>query len=167
MFQIQIYFLILGLFMLEVVAKEKLADYIGKELEAGDWFTITQDQVNTFADATLDHQFIHIDEEKAKETPFGGTIAHGFLTLSMLVHLTENCSIVPENIVMGVNYGFDKVRFINPVRVGSEVRAKVTIADVTHKDGGQILIKQAISVEIKGQDKPALIGEWLLMYVVA
>jgi acyl dehydratase len=167
MFQIQIYFLILGLFMLEVVAKEKLTDYIGKELEAGDWFTITQDQVNTFADATLDHQFIHIDEEKAKETPFGGTIAHGFLTLSMLVHLTENCSIVPENIVMGVNYGFDKVRFINPVRVGSEVRAKVTIADVTHKDGGQILIKQAISVEIKGQDKPALIGEWLLMYVVA
>jgi acyl dehydratase len=85
----------------------------------------------------------------------------------MLVHLTEKCSIVPENIVMGVNYGFDKVRFINPVRVGSEVRAKVTIADVTHKDGGQILIKQAISVEIKGQDKPALIGEWLLMYVVA
>jgi acyl dehydratase len=167
MFQIKIYFLILGLFMLEVVAKEKLADYIGKELDAGDWFTITQDQVNTFADATLDHQFIHIDEEKAKETPFGGTIAHGFLTLSMLVHLTENCSIVPENIVMGVNYGFDKVRFINPVRVGSEVRAKVTIADVTHKDGGQILIKQAISVEIKGQDKPALIGEWLLMYVVA
>ncbi|MFQ3323480.1 MAG: acyl dehydratase [Pseudomonadales bacterium] len=167
MFQIQIYFLILGLFMLEVVVKEKLADYIGKELDAGDWFTITQDQVNTFADATLDHQFIHIDEEKAKETPFGGTIAHGFLTLSMLVHLTENCSIVPENIVMGVNYGFDKVRFINPVRVGSEVRAKVTIADVTHKDGGQILIKQAISVEIKGQDKPALIGEWLLMYVVA
>ena len=153
--------------MLEVVAKEKLADYVGKELGAGDWFTVTQDQVNTFADATLDHQFIHIDEEKAKETPFGGTIAHGFLTLSMLVHLTENCSIVPENIVMGVNYGFDKVRFINPVRVGSEVRAKVTIADVTHKDGGQILIKQAISVEIKGQDKPALIGEWLLMYVVA
>jgi acyl dehydratase len=153
--------------MLEVVAKDKLTDYIGKELGAGDWFAVTQDQVNTFADATLDHQFIHIDEEKAKETPFGGTIAHGFLTLSMLVHLTEKCGVIPENVMMGVNYGFDKVRFINPVRVGSEIRAKVTIADVTHKDGGQILIKQAISVEIKGQEKPALIGEWLLMFVVA
>lgn len=85
----------------------------------------------------------------------------------MLVHLTEKCGVTPENIVMGVNYGFDKVRFINPVRVGSEIRAKVTIADVSHKDGGRVLIKQAVSVEIKGQDKPALIGEWLLMFVVA
>ena len=93
-------------------------------------------------------------------------IAHGFLTLSMLVYLTETCGIVPDNIVMGVNYGFDKVRFINPVRVGSDIRANITIADITDKGNGQILIKQALTIEIKGQDKPAVIAEWLLMYVV-
>ncbi|MFT5690811.1 MAG: acyl dehydratase [Oceanicoccus sp.] len=146
-----------------VVPKEELKDYIGKEMEPGEWFTIDQDRVNQFADVTIDHQFIHLDEEKAKQTPFGGTIAHGFLTLSLLSHLAAKSSLVPKEILMGVNYGFDKVRFLNPVRVGSEVRALVTIADVTEKNAGQYLIKQAISVEIKGQEKPALICEWLTM----
>ncbi len=146
-----------------VVPKAELANYIGKEMEPGEWFTIDQDRVNQFADVTVDHQFIHLDEEAAKKTPFGGTIAHGFLTLSLLTHLASKSSLVPKEILMGVNYGFEKVRFINPVRVGSEVRALVTIADVTEKNAGQYLIKQAISIEIKGQDKPALVCEWLIM----
>ncbi|MFT5580494.1 MAG: acyl dehydratase [Paraglaciecola psychrophila] len=146
-----------------VVPKAEMNNYIGKEMEPGAWFTIDQDRVNQFADVTVDHQFIHLDEEKAKMTPFGGTIAHGFLTLSLLSHLAGESSLVPEEIMMGVNYGFDKVRFLNPVRVGSEVRAVVTIADVTEKNPNQFLIKQAISVEIKGEEKPALICEWLTM----
>jgi acyl dehydratase len=146
-----------------VVPKAEMSNYIGKEMEPGAWFTIDQDRVNQFADVTVDHQFNHLDEEKAKMTPFGGTIAHGFLTLSLLSHLAGESSLVPEEIMMGVNYGFDKVRFLNPVRVGSEVRALVTIADVTEKNTNQFLIKQAISVEIKGEEKPALICEWLTM----
>lgn len=146
-----------------VVPKAEMNNYIGKDMEPGAWFTIDQDRVNQFADVTVDHQFIHLDEEKAKMTPFGGTIAHGFLTLSLLSHLAGESSLVPEEIMMGVNYGFDKVRFLNPVRVGSEVRAVVTIADVTEKNPNQFLIKQAISVEIKGEEKPALICEWLTM----
>jgi len=146
-----------------VVPKAELNNYIGKEMEPGAWFTIDQDRVNQFADVTVDHQFIHLDEEKAKLTPFGGTIAHGFLTLSLLSHLAGESSLVPEEVMMGVNYGFDKVRFLNPVKVGSEVRAVVTIADVTEKNPNQFLIKQAVSVEIKGEEKPALICEWLTM----
>lgn len=151
--------------MVIVVPKAELKDYIGKELEPGPWFSMDQDRVNQFADVTVDQQFIHVDPDKAKDTPFGGTIAHGFLSLSMLTHLTEECAVVPKEVAMGLNYGFDKVRFLNPVRVGSEIRACVTIADITEKNDNQFLVKQAITVEIKGVDKPALICEWLTMYV--
>ena len=151
--------------MTQVVPKAELASFIGKQLEPGEWFTIDQERINQFADVTVDHQFIHIDEEKAAQTPFGGTIAHGFLTLSMLSHLVEGCSLVPQEIVMGINYGFDKVRFLTPVRAGKRVRAINTIADVTEKDGGRYLIKQSIVVEIEGEDSPALIAEWLAMHV--
>ena len=152
--------------MLEVVAKEKLADYIGKELEAGDWFTVTQDQVNTFADATLDHQFIHIDPEKAKETSFGSTIAHGFLSLSMLSHFAESFGNVIEGTYMGVNYGFDKVRFIAPVKVNSRIRAHAKLLEMVEKKPGQFMSKTEISVEIEGQDKPALKAVWIGMLMV-
>jgi acyl dehydratase len=147
-----------------VVARSELASYKGKSLGAGPWFTIEQDRVNGFADVTVDHQFIHVDIEKAKQTPFGGTIAHGFLTLSLLVHLTEDIMLMPQEMVMAMNYGFDKIRFLSPVKTGSRVRAKTSVGDITDKESG-VLIKQIIEVEIEGSDKPALICEWLTMYV--
>jgi len=151
--------------MIIFVPKAELKDHIGDVLEPGPWFKVDQERVNQFAEVTIDSQFIHVDPEKAKDTPFGGTIAHGFLTLSLLTHLVEQSAIMPNEIAMGVNYGFDKVRFLNPVRVGSEIRACVTIADVTQKSENQFLIKQSITIEIKGVDKPAVICEWLAMYV--
>jgi acyl dehydratase len=149
----------------KVVPKEEMLDAIGTRFEPGEWIEVTQDRINTFADCTEDHQFIHVDEEAAKNTPFGGTIAHGFLTLSLLSKMAEGNGIVPENIVMGLNYGFDKVRFLAPVRAGKRVRANAQIADITEKDGNRFLIKQAISVEIEGEETPALIAEWLTMVV--
>lgn len=150
---------------IKVVPKEEMLDAIGTRFEPGEWIEVTQERINTFADCTEDHQFIHVDIEAAKETPFGGTIAHGFLTLSLLSKMAEGNGIVPENIVMGLNYGFDKVRFLAPVRAGKRVRANTVIADITEKDGGRFLIKQAISVEIEGEETPALVAEWLTMVV--
>lgn len=151
----------------QIVPKEEFTNYIGTVLEPGEWFEIGQQRINEFAECTEDRQFIHIDEEKAKDTPFGGTIAHGFLTLSMLSHIATQNGITPEGVVMGINYGFDKVRFLAPVRAGKRVRAHVTIDDITPKDGGRFLIKQAISVEIEGEETPALVAEWLSMVVTA
>jgi acyl dehydratase len=151
--------------MIIFVPKAEMTNHIGDVLEPGPWFLVDQQQVNQFADITIDRQFIHIDPDKAKDTPFGGTIAHGFLTLSMLTHLLAESAIVPNEIAMGLNYGFDKVRFLNPVKVGSEIRACATIADVSEKSENQILVKQSVTVEIKGVDRPALICEWLTMYV--
>jgi len=149
----------------KVVPKAEMLNAIGTRFEPGEWITIAQERINAFADCTEDHQFIHVDEEAAKNTPFGGTIAHGFLTLSMLTKMVEGIGIVPENIVMGLNYGFDKVRFLAPVGAGKRVRANVEIADVTQKDDNRFLIKQAITVEIDGEDTPALVAEWLTMVV--
>jgi acyl dehydratase len=151
---------------IKVVPKEELTNYIGEKLGAGEWFEIGQERINEFAECTEDRQFIHIDEEKAAQGPFGGTIAHGFLTLSMLPHIATQNGVVPENVVMGINYGFDKVRFLAPVRAGKRVRAHVEILDVTTKDGSRFLMKQGISVEIEGEETPALVAEWLSMVVV-
>ena len=106
-----------------------------------------------------------MDEEAAKNTPFGGTIAHGFLTLSLLSKLAEGNGIVPENVVMGINYGFDKVRFLAPVRAGKRVRSHAEISSVDQKDDNRFLTKQTISVEIEGEETPALVAEWLTMVV--
>ena len=149
---------------IRVVPKEQMADQVGDKT-VGEWITIDQDRINTFADCTEDHQFIHIDEEKAAQTPFGGTIAHGFLTLSMLVKMTEGEGIVPENIVMGINYGFDKVRFLAPVRAGKRVRAHRELVSVDQKDDNRFLLKHAVTVEIEGEETPALVAEWLGMMV--
>jgi acyl dehydratase len=151
----------------KVVPKDEMVKAIGTKFEPGEWLLINQDRINTFADCTDDHQFIHVDEAAAKNTPFGGTIAHGFLTLSLLSKLVEGHGIIPENVVMGLNYGFDKVRFLAPVRSGKRVRANVEVADVTRKDDNRFLIKQAISVEIEGEQTPALVAEWLTMVVTA
>ena len=108
-----------------------------------------------------------MDEERAAQTPFGGTIAHGFLTLSMLVKMSEEHGVFPENTVMGINYGFDKVRFLAPVRAGKRVRVHTEILDVTQKDDQRFLIKSAVTVEIEGEDTPALAAEWLSMVISA
>ena len=154
--------------MLKQLTKETMQGAVGKEIGVSDWFEVTQEDVNTFADVTRDQQFIHTDPVKAAETPFGGTIAHGFLSLSMLSHFAGNgCGVWIENATMGVNYGFDKVRFINPVRVGSKIRGRSNLISAIEKKPGQFLFKQEITVEIDGIEKPALIAEWLTMAVVA
>ena len=127
---------------------------------------ITQERINQFADATNDHQFIHVDPERAAQTPFGGPIAHGFLTLSLISHLTSETSVKPEGLVMGINYGSDKVRFLQPVRVGSRIRAQQKILEATEKNPGQWLIKTAVTIEIENSEKPALIAEFLAMLIV-
>lgn len=143
-------------------------DYIGKELGSSDWFDINQARINAFADATLDHQFIHVDEAAAKETPFGSTIAHGFLTLSLLPHLQASMDgfLCANNLKMAVNYGFDKLRFMAPVKVDKKVRARATLLEASERKPGQWLLKFEITVDIQGEEKPALIAEWLLMNFV-
>jgi len=150
---------------IQIVPKAEMANAVGTKYEPSEWIDITQDRINTFADCTEDHQFIHVDEEAAAKTPFGSTIAHGLLTLSLLPKLIEGRGVAPENVVMGLNYGFDKVRFLAPVRVGKRVRGHIEILSVDQKDDNRFLIKQGISVEIEGEDTPALVAEWLNMMV--
>ncbi len=153
--------------MTEVVAKEDVKNFIGKETGVSDWMNIDQDRINAFADVTNDHQFIHVDPEAAAKTPFGTTIAHGFLTLSLLTPLSTGASIKVKNTVMGINYGCDKVRFMSPVKVNSDIRARVKLVSVDEKPGNRLLIKNEITIEIKGEDRPALVAEWLSMIVVS
>ena len=145
--------------VVKVVPQEEMVNAVGTKFEPSAWIDVTQDRINTFADCTEDHQFIHVDEENAAKTPFGGTIAHGFLTLSLLSKMIEGNGIVPENTVMGLNYGFDKVRFLAPVKSGKRVRAHIEVASVDPKSGGRFLVKQAVSVEIEGEETPALVAE--------
>ena len=149
--------------MVNIVSKEELLASGGKDLGHSDWFEIDQERINAFADATLDHQFIHVDPAAAAKTPFGGTIAHGFLTLSMLPFLMKDLTMIPENVMMGVNYGFNSLRFINPVAVNSKIRAAATIKEVLEKKPGQFLVTYSVAIEIEGIDKPALVAEWLAM----
>jgi acyl dehydratase len=146
---------------LEVVPLDELKTRIGEEIGTSDWVQIDQDRIDAFADVTHDHQFIHVDPEAAKHTPFGTTIAHGYLTLSLLPYFMGQVSLLPEGLVMAMNYGSDKVRFLAPVKVGSRVRGRVKLVDVKEKAAGQILIKNEVAVEIEGEDKPALIAEVL------
>lgn len=151
---------------MKTINRVEIANYQNYQAPATDWLTITQEQVNQFADCTHDHQFIHIDPARAKATPFGGTIAHGFLSLSLLSHFSEQYGVVIEGCQMGVNYGLDKVRFINPVRVGSRIRAVGKIISIEEKSPGQFLLKSEVTLEIEGEEKPALIAQWLGMQIV-
>jgi acyl dehydratase len=153
--------------MAETIKAEDLPGLVGKELEPSDWMEITQERVNQFADATNDHQFIHVDPDKAAQTPFGGPIAHGFLSLSLISFLNAQSSIEPENLAMGINYGSDKVRYLMPVRIGKRIRSRQKVLQVTEKNPGQWLIKTAVTVDIEGEETPALIAEILTMMVVA
>lgn len=153
--------------MTGAVTREDLQTRVGEPLGVSEWFLIDQERVNRFADVTLDHQFVHVDPERASATRFGGTIAHGLLTLSMIVHLC--LGFVPKlaNTKLLVNYGFDKVRFAAPVRVGKRIRATGRLSGVEERKPGQVLVKIDVTIEIEGEDKPALVAEWLSLHVVA
>lgn len=144
----------------------ELSQYVGKELGRSEWLTIDQQRINLFAEATGDFQFIHVDPEKAAITPFGGTIAHGFLTLSLIPTLMEDILVLPQGLKMVVNYGLDSVRFIQPVKVNSQVRLKVDLAEVVEKKPGQWLLKAIATLEIEGEEKPAYIAESLSLCFV-
>ena len=148
------------------VPAAELKNYVGKDLGRSEWLTIDQNRINQFAECTGDHQFIHVDPEKAKLTPFGSTIAHGFLSLSLVPMLMEKIMIMPEGLKMAVNYGLDSVRFIQPVKVNSKVRLVVTLTDATEKNPGQWLLKARAVLEIEGQEKPAYIAEPLTLCFV-
>ncbi|NQD57038.1 MaoC family dehydratase [Pseudomonas sp. CM25] len=144
----------------------ELSQYVGKELGRSAWLKIDQQRINLFAEATGDFQFIHVDPEKAAKTPFGCTIAHGFLTLSLIPKLIEDILVLPQGLKMVVNYGLDSVRFIQPVKVDSQVRLKVELAEVAEKKPGQWLLKAIATLEIEGDEKPAYIAESLSLCFV-
>jgi acyl dehydratase len=140
----------------------ELQSKVGEVIGTSDWFTLDQNRINTFADCTEDHQFIHVNPELAKATPFGGTIAHGFLTLSMLASMMDQ--LEKPAVQMTVNYGFNKVRFLNPVKSGKRVRGHFKLLEMAEKRPSQWQQSVEATVEIEGEDKPALIAEWALMH---
>jgi len=148
------------------ISVEDFKNSAGTELGPSDWLLIDQARIDRFADATSDHQFIHVDTKKAAATPFGSTIAHGFLSLSLISHLVGQIMLKPEGTVMGINYGSDKVRFLQPVKVDSRVRARARIEKVSARPGGQFLIKSTVSIEIENQERPALVAEILSLYII-
>jgi len=146
-----------------VAALDEIRARVGQEIGVSGWLDVGQDRVDAFADATEDRQFIHVDPDAAAQTPFGGTIAHGFLTLSLLSRMAAETMLVPDKVRLVVNYGLDRVRFLAPVRSGSRVRGRFTLEAVEEKAGGQILLRHAVTVEIEGEDKPALSAQWLTL----
>ncbi|AQS42102.1 MAG: MaoC-like domain-containing protein [Candidatus Tokpelaia hoelldobleri] len=140
---------------------------IGQEVGCSGWRVVTQGMINQFADATDDHQFIHVDPERAKETPFGGTIAHGFLTLSLLSTLAYEVLPELEGQIFGINYGFDKVRFMAPVKSGARVRARFIVSQAEIRPSGRIVFHYAVTLEIENSKKPALIADWITIAMVA
>ena len=153
--------------MLKIVKPSEIDSVLGTEVGVSDWVTIDQKRIDKFADATMDHQFIHVDPEQA--TPvFGSTIAHGFLSLSLVagIPFEQEIGMVLEGTKMGLNYGLDKVRFLSPVPVNSEVRIRMKCINVTEKNPGQFLTKIEVTMEIKGIEKPAFVAETLSMFIV-
>ena len=134
---------------------------IGSEVGVSDWISIDQARIDAFAEATEDRQFIHVDPEAAARTPFGGTVTHGFLTLSLLSRMAADAMLLPDSTNLVVNYGVNRVRFLAPVRAGARVRGRFTLDSVEEKAPGQMLMLHTVTVEIEGEDKPALNAEWL------
>jgi len=151
---------------MKVISKNDINKCIGVDINPTDWFVVTQDLINQFADCTLDHQFIHTDPLKAQGTMFGSTIAHGLLSLSIVPHFAKSFGYRLEGASFGLNYGFDKVRFIHPVKVNSRIRARAKLITVDEKNPGKYIFKTEVVIEIEGEKKPALIAEWLAMQIV-
>jgi acyl dehydratase len=146
-----------------IASLDEIRAHVGKEVGVSSWLLIDQARIDAFADATEDRQFIHTDPAAAAQTPLGGTVAHGFLTLSLLSRMASEAVFVPENIKMGLNYGLDRVRFLAPVRSGKRVRGCFTLDSVEEKAPGQWLLRHTATVEIEGEDKPALTAQWLVL----
>ncbi|ASK33565.1 MaoC family dehydratase [Alloalcanivorax mobilis] len=151
----------------KTIALDDLLAKQGQDIGVSGWHEVPQERINEFADLTADPQWIHIDEARAaKESPFGGTIAHGFLTLSLLSAMAIDVLPTIEGQAMGINYGFDKVRFLNPVRAGSKVRGHFKLLSAERRNDNQVLFRYGITVEIDGVDKPAIACEWLSLAIL-
>ncbi len=144
-----------------IASLDEIRACIGREIGVSEWIHVDQQRIDAFADTTEDRQFIHVDPTAAAQTPFGGTIAHGFLTLSLLSRMAADVLQVPDNTLMAVNYGLDRVRFIAPVRSESRVRGRFVLDAVEDKGSGQLLLRHTVTVEIEHHDKPALTAQWL------
>jgi acyl dehydratase len=153
-------------YSMPVATMQEIRGKVGSEIGVSPWIEIDQAAINTFADVTGDHQFIHVDPERAKQTPFGGTVAHGFLTLSLLSQMAGHVMFVPETLRMAANYGFDKVRFLAPVRAGKRVRGHFTLVEMEEKRPGEWRFLHNVTVEIEGEEKPALTADWVGMIFV-
>jgi len=136
---------------------------VGEEIGTSSWITVGQERIDAFAEATEDRQFIHVDPELAAQTPFGGTIAHGFLSLSLVSRMAAEVMLVPDSVKMVVNYGCERLRFLAPVRSGKRVRGRFTLECVEDKAAGQLLVRHLVTVEIEDEDRPALVGQWLTL----
>lgn len=146
------------------VSMDDLKSRIGQEIGVSSWKVIDQDRIDRFAAVTEDRQFIHVDPERAaSETPFGGTIAHGFLTLSLLSAMGQEALPVLKNRIMGINYGLDRIRFLSPVPVGARVRGRFTLSDISMRSATQAMLRYHVSVEIEGEEKPALAADWITL----
>ena len=144
-----------------IASLDDIRSLTGTDIGVSDWITVDQDRITAFAEATEDRQFIHVDPAAAAQTPFGGTIAHGFLSLSLLSRMAADVMKVPDTTKMAVNYGLDRVRFIAPVRAGARVRGRFTLDGVDEKAPGQLLLRHTVTVEIEYEPRPALTAEWL------
>lgn len=144
-----------------VASLDEIREKVGQTVGVSDWIEVGQDRITAFADATEDHQFIHLDPVMAAQTPFGGTIAHGFLSLSLLSRMAADAMLVPDTTKMAVNYGLDRVRFLAPVKAGKRVRGHFVLDSAEEKAPGQLLLKHTVTVEIDGEERPALTAVWL------
>ena len=144
-----------------IATLDEIRSKIGHLIGVSDWIDVPQERITAFADATDDHQFIHVDPAAAAAAGFGGTIAHGFLSLSLLSRMAADATLIPDTTRMAVNYGLDRVRFLAPVKAGKRVRGHFTLEGADEKAPGQLLIRQTVSVEIEGEEKPALTAQWL------
>jgi acyl dehydratase len=149
-----------------IATLDEIRGRVGEEIGVSDWVLIDQARIDAFAEVTEDHQFIHVDPEAAARTPFGGTVAHGFLTLSLLSRLAADAMLRPETMKMGVNYGFDRVRFMAPVRSGKRVRGRFVLSSFEEKRPGQWQFVHKVTVQIEGEEKPALVADWIGMMFV-
>ena len=144
-----------------VAPLDEIRSRVGTEIGLSGWLTVDQERIDAFAETTEDRQFIHVDPDAAANTPFGGTVAHGFLSLSLLSRMGAEAMLIPEGAKMAVNYGLDRVRFIAPVRSGKRVRGRFVLDSIDEKAPGQLLLRHTVTVEIEGVDKPALTAQWL------
>lgn len=150
--------------MAKQVSAMELENMVGEEVALSDWFQVDQKQIDAFAEATGDHQWIHVKPEMAANTPWGSTVAHGYLTLSLLPKLLGETGVAPEGTMMAINYGSDRVRFINPVKVGSSVRARSVLSEVEQTEPGRWLFITKVTMEIEGEERPAMVAEILTLY---